>query len=511
MKEKRETARVLHVVSWSGEAILGEREFAIEPGKVTLISGKNGTGKTTRLRALQQALGGGSLGKIARIDPDGVEAEPEMIVVIKSDDGSEHYRVERDEKKLRVRKQIGESQAFEDVPRPAEFIASIADAGGINPVFFVRADEKERVEMLLGALNVKLDRLALLQEMGLRGGIGDGEVPPARFGLNAFEEIEQVKEFVYNRRRGLNVDVRQKKDSAEQLRRKVPAILPDLSEEAVKAAGLKVEGLAGEVQRAVEAAEAKRAKAREAAKVAYETQVAADDASLREARLALRADHERAAAAIRVRAEQAIADDLAKTEEALGLLQEGADHRRSLLAAVLHKERETADVEAQAEGVAIEKTRALLAEARGEAERIHNQSNEASAVRALSDQAKDFDAQAESLEEESKRLSAALDTLERHRAKLAEAIPIPGLTIVGGMRVNGVPFDQLNKAQRVRIGAKVAILRAMDRPLRVVIVDGAENLDSEQLGVMADEFEAAGVQAIIGRVEDHELTVKALR
>ena len=131
-------------------------------------------------------------------------------------------------------------------------------------------------------------------------------------------------------------------------------------------------------------------------------------------------------------------------------------------------------------------------------------------ARALHEQAAQFDREAAQLEVEGVRLTAALDALDAHRRRLAENLPIEGVSIEDKViRVYGVPFEQLNTAQRVRIAVQVACLRAKAQLLPVVFVDGAEALDREHFDALVDELKAAGVQAFLAAVADCELQVVA--
>src|SRR5688572_27167578 len=72
----------LRVVAVTVKDVLGAREFAMQPGKVTTLRGKNGSGKSTALAAVQAALGGGNLAKMARVGAPGEKVEPEVVLVI---------------------------------------------------------------------------------------------------------------------------------------------------------------------------------------------------------------------------------------------------------------------------------------------------------------------------------------------------------------------------------------------------------------------------------------------
>ncbi len=149
-------------------------------------------------------------------------------------------------------------------------------------------------------------------------------------------------------------------------------------------------------------------------------------------------------------------------------------------------------------GAKLNVTRERLAALRAQAE--------ASAkAKALHEQAAQFDLEAQRLALESTRLTKAVDALDRYRRQMAENLPISGLEIEDKtIRVNGIPFEQLNTAQRVAIAVKVATLRAKVQRLPVVFVDGAEALDSEHFDALVAALKAENVQAFLGRVTDED-------
>jgi len=98
-------------------------------------------------------------------------------------------------------------------------------------------------------------------------------------------------------------------------------------------------------------------------------------------------------------------------------------------------------------------------------------------------------------------LTFALKALERYKAELCANLPIQGLDFTGGeVRVNGVPWDQINTAQQTKIAVQVSCLRFGDSDFRPVFVDGAEELDSENFRLLETELEEAGAQAFIAYV-----------
>lgn len=478
----------LRVVSVSVRDVLGAREFVMEPGRITLMEGANGSGKTTALAAIQAALGGGSIAKLARVDPAGKEAEPEVVLMLQGD-GEETYRVERDADGLRVRSRVGDTAAFEDVRRPQEFLSAIFDAAGSSPVRFLTAPDKDRVLMALEAIDVKLDTATLRAEMGLSIDEWAAHAPSLPVATRQpFEALAHIRESVFRARTGLNTSARDKRGSAEQMRLNLPAKLPENATRQRDEAASAVENLAADVAREEETNEAAYRAAVKDAEHAHEVK-----------RGEVWADFEAAAAEIRAKAEAQIAEHRQRAEEV------EAEARKAMNAA--KSQAATRQVEARA---ASAERREILSAARVELAKLNAEVEAASKARGLAEQADRFGAEAAELEARSQRLTTAIEALDAHRRRLLDALPIPGLTIDDkAIKVNGVPYDQLNLEQRTRIAVKIACLRAKGR-LPLVFVDDAEKLDTEHFRALVGELEAQGVQAIVTRVADHELTVSAV-
>jgi hypothetical protein len=128
-------------------------------------------------------------------------------------------------------------------------------------------------------------------------------------------------------------------------------------------------------------------------------------------------------------------------------------------------------------------------------------------VRTLLEQAKQFDADAAELRGKAQHLTDAISALDEYRRGLADDLPISGLAVGKTITVEGVPFDQLNTAQQIKIAVKIACLRAHDQRLPIVWVDGAERLDKESFAHLIESLTAEDVQAFIGRVTDKPLEI----
>lgn len=497
----------LRVMSVAVQDVLGIKEVSLEPGSVTVIRGKNGSSKSSLLAAVQTALGGGSLAKIARIDPSGAPTEPEVVLVLEGE-GYEHYRVERNGEKVRVRSRVGNSAALEDVAKPQAFLSSLFDAGCANPVRFLTAPDKERALLLLEALPLSFSRERLLEDMGITAEELKvmGAIPA---GLHPLEEIAMIRESVFRTRTGVNRDQQQQFASAEQLKRSIPADMPrDLSAtiHRLETSLDELKALAAKEEADVTHAEgiavttARNAYDRDAQLLGSDFKVTAAKA---------RREHEVLAASIRADAEQRIAELLAETERAIATAKDEAE--RAISAADERRDlafRTAADIATSARTANALRVEEVITRS-AELARLRAEHQENTRADALREQVDLFEASSNRLHGEAKRLTDALTALDAHRRRLADNLPIPGLEIEGkAIRVNGVPYEQLNTAQRVAIAVKVSTLRAQAQRLPVVFVDGAEALDTEHFEFLVSALEGAGCQAFIGRVDDGALTVQ---
>jgi colicin import membrane protein len=307
--------------------------------------------------------------------------------------------------------------------------------------------------------------------------------------------------------------------AAEQTRRNAPAVVQEVEAE-LDAVREVAAGLLAEVARATEAADAAQRERVAAAQAEHDQAEAAERAAFKElargkraevARVAEaeRADLERKVAALwkELEERQAVRKDAVELEvaEAQGATERRLDALDAALEAARLAAQEARDLfEAQIAGKREERSRA-----RERVATLQEQAEAATKGRAMHELAAQYDAEAEELRAQSDRLTAAINRLDALQRSLADDLPIEGLEIAGReVKVNGIPFDQLNTAQKVAVAVKVATLRARLQRLPVVFVDGAEALDREHFDALVSELAAAGVQAFVARVEDHALEVK---
>lgn len=191
--------------------LMGIDELEFEAGKLTVIAGGNGTGKTSILEIIGSALSGGTH------DPKMLRLGSEKgDVCIELDDGM---------KILKTITEKGASFSMKDaegneVKKPATFLSSILDQISSNPVEFLTAKPKDRARVLLEAMPIEADRNTLLEiTQGL-----DSVVPNMLEGLDLIDSVHQA---VYDKRTTTNVLARDKEGAAKQLRSAIGDEDPD--------------------------------------------------------------------------------------------------------------------------------------------------------------------------------------------------------------------------------------------------------------------------------------------
>lgn len=505
----------LRVVSIHVRNVLGAKELALKPGgKFTLLAGPNASGKSTALAAVQAALGGGNLAKLSRV-PTVEEAvaaqgkegafDPEVVLELVGH-GNEAYRVHRRGDKVRVLKRVGDTAAFEDLGKPQTWLRSLFDPTGSNPVTFLNAKDSDRARLLLEALPLPaVDRAALLQATGLRpeelAPVPDG---PAR--LHALEELALHRDAIFRTRTGVNVSRDGKVKAAEEVRRGAPAVVPtDPGEAEEAAAAAEVTRLAEDLARRDSETNAAYERADYEARSQHAKETERVKTTFKRDAQKLRTDHDAWAAEERRKVEEAISKAHEVLEERVLDLRVANEQELTNADTVRDRALAAAEAKRETERAAMVEDRQRREQAAERLTNIRAQRQIAAAAQALHDQAKRFDADAERLKVESDRLTLAITSLDAFARRLAEKLPIEGLEITGKeIRVHGIPYEQLNTAQRVDIAVRVACLRSKDKPLPVVFVDGAEALDTKHFNLLVERLQAEGVQAFLGRVEDDE-------
>ncbi len=179
-----------------------------------LITGANGVGKSTILKAIREALessgvkhqlvkAGADKGEIHLTFDDGMTVERKITA------GSNTVKV------------LTNSQP---VQKPQTFLNALMGPHQMNPVDFMQGNLKTRREAILKALPVTLtfDDLAVHVMNFMRNSLVTFDFRSVNFDKHAFEALAQAKKVVFDTRAEINRDITRLKKSIEQDRQDIP-------------------------------------------------------------------------------------------------------------------------------------------------------------------------------------------------------------------------------------------------------------------------------------------------
>ncbi len=178
-------------------------KFEAKLGTLTILTGDNGTGKTTLLNALRAVFEGGHDPALLR------KGTTKGRVLLTLSDGVTIERTITPEKsEYKIRTSDGSQ-----VKKPAAYIETLAKGFSFDPLKFLEASPKERAAYLLAAMPITFEP----EEMALAG----GGRPAKPMDLEAFGAY---REGIYERRREVNVQAKQLESSISALTDSLPVV-----------------------------------------------------------------------------------------------------------------------------------------------------------------------------------------------------------------------------------------------------------------------------------------------
>lgn len=414
--------------------ILGIEHLEITPGTVTVVEGANGVGKTSVIEAVKAALAGGHDATLLR------QGATEGRVVLVLDDQTEIVRtVDAETSAVNVK-----HPTFGRISSPQTFLKRLADALSVNPVAFLTAPPKKRTEWLLEVLPFEIS------DDDLRAAGVDTALPAGQ----GLERIDAAYKQVYDTRTGVNRLAREKKATAEQLRKDLPAG-PDPTDWAA----------------AAEAAEAERDQLQTSQTAELEEMLA--------------------------KAQKVIDETAAEYAAKIKALEEERNAKLAKLAGMREKRKDEIKAKTAAR---LQELSGISAVARERARQTDREENTRRVVRTHEQDAARHEA-------ESEKLTACLAALDRLRQKALEHTPLSGVTVRDGqIYLHDIPFDRLNRAKQVQLALNVARLRSGD--LGLVLVDGLECLDPDTFATFEKVASESGLQLLVNRVTAGPLAVR---
>lgn len=418
--------------------ILGIKELEFEPGAITVIQGPNGVGKTSTLEAIRTVIEGGHDATLVRNG-----AESGEVVILLDDLTEIRKRVGRERSSVSVsRPDVGEVKA------PQGYIGKLADALSVNPVAFLTADPKRQAQYLLESLPLELDDDELFDA------VDDAiEIPDSALRGHPLDVLSALAKRIYDERTGVNRAAKEKKATVAQLAESLPVGEETDASERLAALEQEDTELGQRMVDECAAATRRAAELRNTARAAAETR-------MEELRRQMDA------------AKEALASEIL-------LIDQGEQQALQEI---------RGEISPRQEEVRLEK-RALQERAR-EADRHENTRRVVAQMQA----------EVSALDEQSKKLTAALEGLERLKVGLLQRLPIKGLEVVDGViQKDGVPFARLNRAEQVKVAIQLAQLRAGE--LKLICVDGLECLDGPTFEVFRKKVAQTDLQVVVTRVD----------
>lgn len=506
--------------------VLGIKEHIVEPGKITLLSGGNGKGKSSVLKSMHCMIGGGNLATLRNVNA--TDDEPsEMVMELVG--GGQEYKIKKTPGKLEVKRRIGNTAAFEKIEQsPQQFLDSLFDGVLVNPLEFVRVDDKQRVKILLEALDLDYDRDAMFEALGL----SHGDFPAVPDGLHPLVEIEQHRRNIFERRTSINRDEKSARSSADETRRDIPANIPE-DEDAYskqdelyalrdRISTIRTEAhnnLRNSKNKAVDFTTVMGKKLNsEAEQYASECNIEFFNSrsAIDTAIATIRAEAERRISEIRAEAEQKVSERMSIVSDLKSEMDSKIKAQKDQHETLLEEARATrknleskADSDFIAANDEANELQYKAEELATEIATIREQQKTAIALRALKAQADKQEAKAESLKGQSDAFTDALKCLDNYRASLVDELPIKGIDITDNkFTVDGVPWEHVNTAKQYDVAMQVACLRLTDK-FRPVFCDGIEALDPENFNTF-ETLKKYDAQAMLAKVTGDSLKVEVI-
>lgn len=472
---------------------IGIEEMNLEPGKINLISGFNGKGKTTILEALEKVFTNND--RRPRVIRDGAD---KSVIFVETDDGYSLRRsVTEKSNSLTVTKDGFAAKA------PQRFLQGLIGQFSFNPVDFLTKSEKEQTAILLAAAPLTVTMEDVEQ--------WTGERPPVDTGQHGLQVCKDLHSMYYEKRRDQNATVKAIKGEVEAIQ--VPdgfdpevyrgIKLRDLYDEMEDARGnnslielakVSLDKVQADREKTISLAEAERINIDEREKTAKEKARREGEAKIAEIKAKITELQ-----AQQVVAETAMVDKIAVISA----------KKTELLDAVNAKEK--AELEAT-HAVEVSATTVLK-----EKQPIDTAPMEARVQEFEEKQhlVKDFDrrlaavGRLEDAERTAKHLDQVVKTLAVKPGELITQanLPVQGLGIddKGNVTINGRPIKSLSTAEQIKVSLEIA--KATAGQLQLICIDGFEAIVGEAREELLRQIAQDEYQYFITEASAHEMRV----
>lgn len=430
---------------------LGIEEKEIKIGKVTLIDGASESGKTSIIDSIRKGL------KNEDVRPKFVKGEGNGIVFMQFDENLEVTRTVKPDNKTTLKI----SQNGMSPNQPQGFLNGLFGENDFAPIDWLKKKDKEQTEDLLKILDIKISAEDVEKLTGVRPNLDY-----SKHGLVVCEELEK---YFMEERKSVNADIKSLRATIEDAESELPQ-----GYRADKYRGVRLNDLFDEISNA-ENVNNLLDKAKERIENSNENIKAINE------------DHEQKLADLKAEFTRRKEDLIYATNEKVSI------EKKKLSAAEQYISENTS---IDTEGM------------RMAAKEIETGQ---SYLRTF-DKLTDYKA---NLEKRTKEAEAFTDTLTKVRNLPAELLagaesPIEGMGIENGnVTINGLPIKNLSDGAKMQLAIKIA--KATSKDLKLILLNGFEQLNWEIQKKMFQEMQDDEYQYIITRVMDGPLSISHIK
>lgn len=434
------------------DSIRGITKTSFIPNTLTVISGANGTGKSSIVDALKALVGGGHDPTLLRKG-----SESGRIIAVFDDGQSLTLTVTPTKTTRVIRDEKGRT-----ISAPMSVINEMTSAVSFDPLSFLEAKPDEQLKLLLEALPIRITA----QELKAAG------IPvPNNLSLNehGLVVLAGLHKAFYDERRDLSRVAKSKKATIAELSEGLPEPNADL-EVALSIAERELDTLVAERSEKLSTIQGQEADSRRAENKAFSDARVAVDIKL-----------------------QADIDALRTTAEAeLNSLRRAEQRQANALRDRYIAERETVEA---AYGSQIETKRESVGVLKAQVRQSQQAEGQRRAITKMKDEA-------DTLEVEIEGLNASLIAVASLKQTVTSRLPIPGLEIIDGkLLIEGIPLSTVNSADKILgVALQVALLRMKELPF--LVIDNGERLDSAHMNTLKQIATEKGLQVVLSRVSD---------
>ena len=170
---------------------IGIKELAFDPGKVNILSGKKGSGKTSTIEALEKAFTNkNNRAEVVR------HGEEEATLLIQTDSGLEIERRIRPDRGdyLKIRKPGGA------VPQTEAFLRKLINGDIFRPLEFVKKSPEEQAKIILNMLEIEWTKDNISAWFG--------EVPTVNYDAHILQVLKQIEQGYFEQRESVNREIK---------------------------------------------------------------------------------------------------------------------------------------------------------------------------------------------------------------------------------------------------------------------------------------------------------------